>query len=133
MGKPRWGDQLGHVEQFAAPIFGRLPHSAHDPHGPQPRHVYEEAMARHRQRKGKVGWTTADWLSSVGAGKESLARFAGRYKMVRYEALMAQPEQTVREIRHFIDEDYHPEMLAAAVTNKPKGTGQKVTGGAPTQ
>ena len=120
MGKPRWGDQLGHVEQFAAPIFDAFPTARMIHMVRNPRHVYEEAMARHRRRKGKVGWTTADWLSSVGAGKENLARFAGRYKMVRYEALMAQPEQTVREICHFIDEDYHPEMLAAPVTNKPK-------------
>ncbi len=131
MGKPRWGDQLGHVEQFAAPIFDAFPTARMIHMVRNPRHVYEEAMARHRQRKGKVGWTTADWLSSVGAGKENLARFAGRYKMVRYEALMAQPEQTVREICHFIDEDYHPEMLAAAVTDKPKGPGQKAGGDAP--
>jgi hypothetical protein len=132
MGKPRWGDQLGHVEQFAAPIFDAFPTARMIHMVRNPRHVYEEAMARHRQRKGKVGWTTADWLSSVGAGKENLARFAGRYKMVRYEALMAQPEQTVREICHFIDEDYHPEMLAAAVTDKPKkNPGQKAGGDAP--
>lgn len=119
MGKPRWGDQLGHVEQFAAPIFDAFPAARMIHMVRNPRHVYEEAMARHRQRKGKVGWTTADWLSSVGAGKENLARFPGCYKMVRYEALMAQPEQTVRDICTFIGEDFDPALLIATVADKP--------------
>jgi len=45
---------------------------------------------------------------------------------------MAQPEQTVRDICTFIGEDYHPEILAAAVTDKPKkNRSQKAGGDAP--
>ena len=128
MGKPRWGDQLGHVEQFAAPIFDAFPTARMIHMVRNPRHVYEEAMARHRQRKGKVGWTTADWLSSVGAGKENLpaSPVATRWALRR---LMA-ARQTVRVDLSLIDEDYHPEMLAAAVTDKPKAPA-KAGGDAP--
>ncbi len=118
-GKVRWGDQLGRVERYAEPIFAgfraaRMIHMVRNP-----RHVHEEAMARARQRKGKVGWATAAWLESVNIGIRNLNRFPDGYLMVRYESLMSHPAETVAAICDFIGEDFLPSLLDAGAGTPP--------------
>jgi hypothetical protein len=52
----------------------------------------------------------------VGLAKRNLERFPGRYKVVQYEALVRQPEATLREVCAFLGEEFSPEMLALAGT-----------------
>lgn len=116
MGKRRWGDQLGMVEDYADPIFAGYPDARMIQMIRNPRHVYEEAKRRGRQRPGKVGWTLARWLGSVHTGRLNQQRYPGAYKIVRYERLMAQPEETLCELCAFIGEDFVPAMLSAMDT-----------------
>jgi hypothetical protein len=108
LGKGRWGDQLGLVERYADPIFSAYPaakmiHMIRDP-----RHRYEASMTRSRHRRGKVGWATAGWLHSVGLALRNEQRYPNRYKIVRYETLVYQPEETLGEILAFLGEELVP-------------------------
>lgn len=110
-GKSRWGDQLGFVERYAAPIFSAYPNAKMIHMIRDPRTRYQAAVQLSRQRKGKIGWEIARWLNSVSLAQKNRERYSDRYKVVRYETLMAHPEETIREICNFIEEDFVPSML----------------------
>jgi hypothetical protein len=110
-GKPRWGDKSLNTERYAAPIFAAYPgarilHMIRDP-----RDRYASVLKRWQVRRGDVGAGTAMWLSSVNLAQENQQRYPEQYKVVRYETLAAQTEETLREICDFIDEPYVPEMI----------------------
>lgn len=129
MGKPRWGDQLGEIERFAAPVFGSYPaakmiHLIRDP-----RQLYRDIASGRPPRRGRAGWMTARWLHSVKLANQNKQRYGDGYQIVRYETLMSQPERTLRELCIFLGEPYTPAMLAMedAATfgdadNDPRGT-----------
>ncbi len=111
-GKPRWGDKSLNTEHFAEPVFAAYPgarilHMIRDP-----RDRYASVLARWKSRRGGVGAGTAMWLSSVSLAQVNRQRYPHQYKIIRYETLATKPEETLREICAFIDEDYVPEMLA---------------------
>jgi hypothetical protein len=64
-----------------------------------------------KQRAGKMGWEVARWLFSVRLGQRNRQRYPDCYRMVKYEALICQPEETLREICAFIGEEFFPGML----------------------
>lgn len=110
-GKPRWGDKSLNTERYAEPIFAAYPgarilHMIRDP-----RDRYASVLARWKSRRGGVGAGTAMWLSSVSLAEANRRRFPSQYKIIRYETLATKPEETLREICAFIDEEYAPEML----------------------
>lgn len=112
VGKPRWGDQLGFVEQYADAIFSayegaQIIHLIRNPY-----ERYQAAIVRLRHRTGKVGQAMAAWLHSVGLAKRNERLYPDQYKVVRYEALCTDVERTVRDICSFLGEDFVPEMLA---------------------
>ena len=110
-GKPRWGDQTGLIERYADPIFAAYPgtkmiHMIRDP-----RDRYEASLALHPNGKMRVGGATARWLYSIRLAERNQQRYPDRYKLVRYEPLVRQPERTLREICAFLDEEFVPAML----------------------
>lgn len=112
LGRPRWGDKSLNTERYADPIFeaypgARILHMIRDP-----RDRYASVLTRWKVRRGGVGAETAMWLSSVHLAERNRERYPQQYKVVRYEQLAAQPEETLREICTFIGESYAPEMLS---------------------
>lgn len=110
-GKPRWGDQTGLIERYADPIFkahpdARMLHMVRDP-----RDRYEASLEMWPDGKGRVGAATGRWLYSAWLARRNLARYPGRYMIVRYEDLVRDTESTLRAVCDFLDEDYTPEML----------------------
>jgi hypothetical protein len=110
-GKPRWGDQLGFIERYVDPIFRAYPTATMIHMLRDPRERYAEATPHKRRRPGKLGWDTARWLRSALLAERNRRRYAGRYTVVRYESLLARPEETLRAICAFIGEEFLPEML----------------------
>jgi len=111
LGKPRWGDKSLNTERYVEAIFAAYPaarmiHMLRDP-----RDRYASSRTRWKKMKGKVGAGTAMWLSSVGLAGRNRQRYPDRYKIVRYETLATQPEETLREVCAFLNEDYTPAML----------------------
>lgn len=110
-GKPRWGAQTGLIERYAPQLFAAYPglkiiHMLRDP-----RDRYEASLARWPGGKGRAGGAVARWLYSTGLAEQHLKRFPQQYKIVRFEALVSQPEETLQEVCDFLGEPYRPEML----------------------
>jgi hypothetical protein len=121
-GKPRWGDQTGLIERYANAIFEAYPaakmiHMLRDP-----RDRYEASLSLWPNGKGRAGGATARWLYSLNLAKRNIRKFPDHYKIVRFESLVRDPEQTIREICAFLDEDYVPAMLTmeGAPTHRDK-------------
>jgi len=121
-GKPRWGDQTGLIERYADHVFAAYPGSKMIHMVRDPRDRYEASLALWPNGKGRVGGATARWLYSVGLAQRNLARYPERYKIVRYESLVCQPEETLRDVCAFLGEEFTPAMLTmeGAPTHRDK-------------
>lgn len=112
LGKSRWGDKSLNTERYAQPIFeaypaARILHMIRDP-----RDRYASVLARWEHRRGGVGAGTAMWLDSLQWAQRNQQQFPDRYQTIRYETLVARPEETMRQICAFIGEPYTPEILS---------------------
>jgi hypothetical protein len=110
-GKTRWGDQTGYVERFAPEIFAQDPlarflHLIRDP-----RDVFGAVIERRRRKPGSVGRIAATWRSSASFARRNQQRYLGRYEVVRYEDLVADPDATIRGVCAFLGERFEPTML----------------------
>ena len=110
-GKPRWGDKSLNTERYAGPIFAAYPdarilHLIRDP-----RDRYASVQTRWKVRRGGIGAGTAEWLSSARLARGNEARYPGRYRIVTYEALVAQPAATMRAVCAFLGEEYTPAVF----------------------
>ncbi len=111
-GKPRWGDQTGVIERYAAPIFAAYPdariiHLLRDP-----RDRYAGSLALWPGGKARAGGAAARWLYTTTLAKRNLQKYPGRYLTIRFEDMVLSPEQALRRVCAFLGEDFHPEMLA---------------------
>jgi hypothetical protein len=111
LGRPRWGDKSLNTERYADQIFAAYPgarilHIIRDP-----RDRYASAVTRWKINRGRIGVGTAVWLGSVHLAERNQRRYPDRYRIVRYESLVQQPEASLRTICTFIGEEYAPEML----------------------
>ena len=106
-GKPRWGDQLGSIEQYAGPIFTAYPKA-------QMIHMIRDPRQRCLSgRRGTVGWEAARWRESARLAAHNQERYPERYLVVQYEALLARPEPTLRMICAFLQEPFQLGVLEA--------------------
>ena len=113
VGKPRWGEQEGHIEEYADDIFAAYPdakviHLIRDP-----RNRYEEMLVTTPPtvRIGRVGVNTKDWLQSVQLARRNQGRYPEGYKILHYEELLSDPVRTLRDVCSFIGEDYDAAMI----------------------
>lgn len=110
-GKPRWGVQTGLIEQYADHVFAAYPDVKMLQMVRDPRDRYEASLALWPKGKMRAGGATARWLYSMRLAKSNLKRYEGHYMTVHYEAMVTEPEATLRRICEFLDEEYAPEML----------------------
>ncbi len=111
-GKKRWGDKSLNTERYADEIMAAYPgarmlHMMRDP-----RDRFASSLARWKFLRGGVGAGAAMWLKSTHLAERNQARYPTQYKIVRYEDLASQTEQTLQEICTFIGEEYTPSMLS---------------------
>lgn len=112
VGKSRWGDKSLNSERDAARVLAAYPGAVmiHVMRDPRDRHA---SMVHHRGgRRGGVFGSTAVWRHSARLAAKNTDRFPGRYLVVRYEDLVADPESTLREICELVGEPFDPDMLA---------------------
>lgn len=111
-GKPRWGAQTGLIERYADQLFAayadlKIIHMVRDP-----RDRYEASLARWPNGKGRAGGASARWLYSMNLAERHLRRYPEQYKIVRFETLVEDTEETLKDVCAFLGETYVPEMLA---------------------
>jgi hypothetical protein len=110
-GKPRWGVQTGLIERYADVIFhsyngSKMLHMIRDP-----RDRYEASLALWPRGKGRAGGAVARWRYSIKLGNRNLSRYPDQYKLVRYESLVTDLENTLRDVCTFLGENYLKSML----------------------
>lgn len=111
-GKPRWGDKSLNTERYADEITAAYPDSRVIHMMRDPRDRFASSLARWKSMRGGVGAGTAMWLNSTRLAERNQALYPDQYKIVRYEDLAGNTEQTLREICTFIGEEYSPDMLS---------------------
>jgi len=119
MGKPRWGDQTPRMERHVDAILSAYPtvKMIHMIRDPRDRHacrcVRQLRLGDRRSLRelGQVGVNTANWLYSVHLAQRNQKQYPDRYKIIRYETLVSQPEKTLREVCTFLGEAYVPAMM----------------------
>ncbi len=111
IGRPRWGDKSLNTEKYADAIFAAYPNARIIHMIRDPRDRYASARTRWKAMKGRAGAGTAMWLASVALARRNQQRYPSAYKILRYETLVYQPEETLRQVCEFIGEDYTPQML----------------------
>lgn len=110
--KPRWGDQTGLIERYADDIFAAYPGATMIHMLRDPRDRYEASLALWPKGRGRAGGAAARWRYSARLARRNLRRHPDRYRIVRYEDLVREPERTVRAVTTFLGEPYEPGMLA---------------------
>jgi hypothetical protein len=112
-GKERWGAQTGLAERYARPMFGSYPglkivHMVRDP-----RDRYEASLARWPDGKGRAGGAAARFAYSTRLATANVRRFGThRYRVVRFEDMISDPDATIRGVCDFLGEEYVPSMMA---------------------
>ncbi len=106
LGKTRWGVQQSFVECEADQIFAQMPDARilHVVRSPLER--VAESLARAARRPGRVGWETALWKLSAGWAARNLRRYPQNYRLVYWEAMLAEPERVLGEVCDFLGEAY---------------------------
>ena len=117
LGKQRWGDQLKLVERFADTIFAAYPdakmiHMIRDPRDRYTAALNDRQRDKTSPRPGwKAGWSVARWLYSARLAEQNRQRFPERYLVLRYETLVQNPGETLKEVCNFLGETFDRRML----------------------
>lgn len=111
LGKPRWGDKSLNTERYVDEIFTAYPTAKMIQMIRDPRDRYASALTRWKVIRGRAGTGIARWLASIELAQRNQQRYPNRYKIVRYEILATKPEETLRDVCAFLEEEYSPAML----------------------
>ncbi|MGH9941825.1 MAG: sulfotransferase family protein [Pyrinomonadaceae bacterium] len=77
----------------------------------------EQRSFKHLEKAYDPLWDSLSWKSAVRAGHGAQRRHAGRVFSLRYEDLVAAPEQHVRAVCEFLGLEFEPGMLQVAARN----------------
>jgi hypothetical protein len=123
--RPRWGEKTLFAEIYAEDVLRALPdlaviHLVRDPRDmfASYRHAHWRTGPASRWTRAKqavlghLGWTVRNWRTSVGLARTLAARHPGRYRVVRYEDLVADPVRECERLCAFLGEPYDSRMLA---------------------
>jgi len=122
-GKPRWGDKSLHTEHYADRVFAEYPDAKIIHLSRDPRDRYASVRKRHGRTISRVGAATGRWLYSMRGAKRNRQRYPNGYLIVRYETLVRHPEETLRQVCAFIDEEYTPAMLTMTGASEYRDSG----------
>lgn len=116
LGKSRWGDKSLHLEWNAERVFEEWPDAriVQMIRDPRDRHssVIKRAADKDGDHSERLASVTGRWIQSVVVGMRNEARYPDRYRLLRYETLVTDPETVTKEICDFFGLDFEPEMMA---------------------
>ena len=112
LGKPRWGDKRPGYVQHLDTLLRLFPQA-------QIVHVIRDGRDCVADLKGTPWWrmgvyhAIATWAQAVDVGTAAAGRLpSSAYTEVRYERLVAEPEDELRRLCAFLAEEYAPTMAA---------------------
>ena len=101
----RWGDKSLGAERFADTILAAYPTASMVHVLRDPRDRYASQATHRTPRRSGAGRAAALWHWSERLARHHSRRFPGRYLVVRYEDLVADPNPRLEEIRCFLGLD----------------------------
>jgi Sulfotransferase family len=111
-GKPRWGDKTpGYVKRMR-PIASTLPEARFVHLIRDGRDVALSRLARGMGAEKSIGEIAALWQRRIENARRQAKRLRGRYLELRYEDLVAAPEQPLRRVCELIELEYDAAMLS---------------------
>lgn len=121
LGRTRWGDKSLWSESYADEILGAYPTGRMVQVIRDPRDQF--ASFKYHRKDGDVSPAVgaAMWRRSMRAARRNLVRHGGRYAVMRYEDLVADPRREMTQLCRFLGVDYCEEMFEDPVS------GDKVT------
>lgn len=127
LGKTRWGEQAGFLEQYADPIFStwrgaRMIHMV--------RHPSDWIPPASQRRPGGVGRELREWSLSAELALYNRSLYGERYMIVLYERLLSEPIPTLQEITSFIGEETNFGMGQSLLAALPEKAESKLVPGA---
>lgn len=122
-GKQRWGDKSLHTEHYIKQVFSEFPNAKVIHMSRDPRDRYASVRKRFGKDTPRLGAATARWLVSMRAAEKNRQKYPANYKIIRFEDLAANPEETSQIICDFIEEQYSPEMLTLEGASRYRDSG----------
>jgi hypothetical protein len=111
-GKPRWGDKTpGYVKRMR-PIASTLSEARFVHLIRDGRDVALSRLARGMGAEKSIDEIAALWQRRIENARRQAKRLRGRYLELRYEDLVAAPEQPLRRVCELIELDYDATMLS---------------------
>jgi len=121
-GRPRWGEKSPYSYRWAKDMMKWFPAATFVHIIRDPRDV-AASLRDVRFTDGLHYWFTTspavvglEWRESTNVAEQLQKSCPSRYRALRYEDLVTQPEETVRALCKFVDEEFLPEILD--VTNR---------------
>jgi hypothetical protein len=123
VGKPRWGDKSLHTEHYVDRVMAEFPNAKIIHMARDPRDRYASVRKRHGKDRQRVGASTGRYLHSMRMAVRNQKRYPDNYMIVQYEHLATKPEQTLRKICSFINEEFTPVMLGMGGASEYRDSG----------
>ncbi len=117
VGKPIWGTQSAWLDWYVDDVFATDPHTTVVHVLRDPRDRYAEVKGLWGEGRGQAGAASAKWNTAVRLAGRNRARHEGRYRVVRFEDLVRDPEGTLAGICQLVGVAFDEVMLSAVKRN----------------
>lgn len=111
MGLPRWGDKSLHTELQAGRVFSEWPQARMIQVVRDPRDRFASVVGRAGPGSERRASIVGRWLRSTRAAVRNARRYPGRYLVLRYEDLVADPWEHTRRVCQFLGVEFEPAMM----------------------
>jgi hypothetical protein len=126
LGKRRWGIHSVCIDYYTDFVFSAFPTAKMIYTIRDPRDRYIEQITTRKARMGdKLAIATFNWLYSINLAQKKQRQYPQRYKIVSYEKLVSKPEEVIRNICEFLNEDYLP--VESVMKNNLQYRGEKIS------
>ena len=109
--KNYWGDQSEDLENYAAKILNAYPNAKFIHMIRDPRDRFLAILKKASNRRQGLGIATARWLKSARLAKMNQSEFPDRYLAIRYETMVTNLENTIKNVCDFLGLKYESSML----------------------
>lgn len=109
-GKPRWGDKTPGYQVKMKRIAGALPEARFI-------HVIRDgrdvvlSQWQKAERPTPIVYATKRWKQRIKRSRNLGSKLGSAYREVRYEDLVARPEETIRDLCEYVELDFDPVLL----------------------
>ncbi len=110
-GARRWGDQSSNLDRYAHLILTAYPEARIINMLRDPLDTYAALEEKNTRRLSGAGAFAAGWSHAARRAADNERQWPDRYKVVRYEDLVTDPESTMSDVFRFVGEPFSEALL----------------------